>query len=684
MTCAASTSSRTRGANRLAAVEPRGAHHGWCVRVDRTRTRVSRARVRTNGERSDEHARAFVFDVGEDAVESPSFTERLSKVINAKTLFACFVGLVLLGSLLQRSSLSSIVLRLVSIALVRFIFRRAYRVLCACCSFLYAEFAHLPKAEGIGNAAKMKAKSAWRRTGEVVRATSIKTAAKSAWSKFNADRRGMLLIPVVAAFVGWFTNWLAVKMIFYPINFLGIPLMQYVEGSTYGFDVLQPLGLFGWQGIVPAKAAQMSESIVTMVTTKLVNVQDVFMLLSPTEVSSLLLNEVPDMASKLARDMVPYEWAVSLAERAVPSLPAPMLAEVGDVVSSYLSGFVVMLQQQVDKVIDLKELVVTAMCTDRVVLVDLFRKCGANELEFLVNSGLFFGFLLGVIQMVVWAFYDNPWSITIGGAVVGLLTNWLALKFIFEPVEPVFVGPFKFQGLFLQRQHEVSGTFSDYLTSKVLQSEKIWDNMLYGAKGEEFNAMLEEYTKTFIVEEAARRGLSTADLDCEVIGEIAKRVVDELPGRGDFGLGSLVGRHQADHHRVTAHASRWLGRNTVLQQKRDDGAIKPVFRGIFSAALRAFTRSNRAFRTGHNPGARVRGDERPSPCEWQATREVPTQAAPPQGEEGGEMSRKRTAMLRSKRRLLGHGAVRIRSRPVPGSGSGNGVWVFRRRFTLWG
>ncbi len=530
-----------------------------------------------------------MFDVGEDAVESPSFTERLSKVINAKTLFACFVGLVLLGSLLQRSSLSSIVLRLASIALVRFIFRRAYRVLCACCSFLYAEFAHLPKAEGIGNAAKMKAKSAWRRTGEIVRASSItasaksawrrsgeivrassitasaksawrrsgeivratsmktaaksawrrsgevmrassiKTATKSAWSKFNADRRGMLLIPVVAAFVGWFTNWLAVKMIFYPINFLGIPLMQYVEGSTYGFEVLQPLGLFGWQGIVPAKAAQMSESIVTMVTTKLVNVQDVFMLLSPTEVSSLLLNEVPDMASKLARDMVPYEWAVSLAERAVPSLPAPMLAEVGDVVSSYLSGFVVMLQQQVDKVIDLKELVVTAMCTDRVVLVDLFRKCGANELEFLVNSGLFFGFLLGVIQMVVWAFYDNPWSITIGGAVVGLLTNWLALKFIFEPVEPVFVGPFKFQGLFLQRQHEVSGTFSDYLTSKVLQSEKIWDNMLYGAKGEQFNAMLEEYTKTFIVEEAARRGLSTADLDCEVIGEIAKRVVDELP-----------------------------------------------------------------------------------------------------------------------------------------------------------
>ena len=544
MTCAASTS-----ASRLARVEPRGAAHRgrWSVGVDRARTRVDRARVRTNGERSDDYARAFASDVGEGTVESPGFAATLPTVVNAKTMFACVVGLVVLGSVVQRSSLSSIVLRLASIAVVRFIFRRAYRLLCACCSFLCAA---LPKnAEDVGNAAKTRATSArrkvedvvrasslkraargaWRKVEDVARASLLKSAATSAWRKFNADRRGMLLIPIVAAFVGWFTNWLAVKMIFYPIKFFGIPFMQYVEGSAYGFDVLQPLGLFGWQGIVPAKAAQMSESIVTMVTTKLVNVQDVFMLLSPTEVSSLLLNEVPGMASKLARDMVPSEWAVSLAERAVPSLPAPMLAEVGDVVSSYLSGFVVLLQQQVDKVIDLKELVVTAMCTDRVVLVDLFRKCGANELEFLVNSGLFFGFLLGVIQMVVWAFYDNPWSITIGGAVVGLLTNWLALKFIFEPVEPVFVGPFKFQGLFLQRQHEVSGTFSDYLTSKVLQSEKIWDNMLYGAKGEEFNAMLEEYTKTFVVEEAARRGLSTADLDCELIDEIAKRVVDELP-----------------------------------------------------------------------------------------------------------------------------------------------------------
>jgi len=178
--------------------------------------------------------------------------------------------------------------------------------------------------------------------------------------------------------------------------------------------------------------------------------------------------------------------------------------------------------------VDLKELVVTEMCEDKRTIVELFQRCGREELKFLTNSGLFFGFLLGLIQMVVWLFYDNPWTLTIGGTIVvgrggcpgfrstlglealvfifffvtlpdeirlshlgcpvthtlwfqvsssklqgfllfflyavGYLTNWLALKCIFEPVEPVYLwGRFKIQGLFLQRQTEVSRELSDHL-----------------------------------------------------------------------------------------------------------------------------------------------------------------------------------------------------------------------------
>mmetsp|Transcript_3696 Transcript_3696/g.7438 ORF Transcript_3696/g.7438 Transcript_3696/m.7438 type:complete len:152 (+) Transcript_3696:158-613(+) len=58
--------------------------------------------------------------------------------------------------------------------------------------------------------------------------------------KFKSRPSAYLLIPVIAAFVGWFTNYLAVQMIFYPIQFRGIPLWRREE---------IPLGLIGWQGI---------------------------------------------------------------------------------------------------------------------------------------------------------------------------------------------------------------------------------------------------------------------------------------------------------------------------------------------------------------------------------------------------------------------------------------------------
>ena len=58
---------------------------------------------------------------------------------------------------------------------------------------------------------------------------------------------------------------------------------------------------------------------------------------------------------------------------------------------------------------------------------------------FLVESGTYFGFLLGIVQMLQWAVYPASWTLPVGGAVVGYITNWIALKYIFEPLEPTKV-----------------------------------------------------------------------------------------------------------------------------------------------------------------------------------------------------------------------------------------------------
>ena len=335
-----------------------------------------------------------------------------------------------------------------------------------------------------------------------------RAAFANARAKYAANPKGILLIPVVAAFVGWLTNWLAVKMIFYPIAFLGVPLAQAVEGHVYGYPILNPLGAFGWQGIVPAKAAQMAMTMVEMVTTKLIDVQETFLRLDPATMANLLAPEVPEMARGVADDMAP-RWAAELGAKAVPAQCGPLLAGLEAAITRYLAGFVELVQRETHALVDLKELVVKEMCEDKRTLVELFQRCGREELKFLTNSGLFFGFLLGCVQAAVWLFYDNPWTLTFGGALVGLATNWIALKCIFEPVEPVYLfgnAKLKIQGLFLQRQNEVSGEFSDHLASKVLTSEKVWDNMLHGVKGPAFEKALEEYTETFLTNEAAAHG----------------------------------------------------------------------------------------------------------------------------------------------------------------------------------
>jgi hypothetical protein len=71
-----------------------------------------------------------------------------------------------------------------------------------------------------------------------------------------------LSIPLTSAIVGWGTNVLALKMTFYPIEFIGI----------------KP---FGWQGIIPSKAKKMSGISVDLWTTKLIDVQELFSQIDP-------------------------------------------------------------------------------------------------------------------------------------------------------------------------------------------------------------------------------------------------------------------------------------------------------------------------------------------------------------------------------------------------------------------
>ena len=351
-------------------------------------------------------------------------------------------------------------------------------------------------------------------------------------SKFRRRPGTYLLIPVVAAVVGWFTNYLAVQMLFYPIKFCGIPLIVRKE---------QPLGLLGWQGIVPCKTRIMGASMVDMVTRELLSVKQVFGRLSPHRVADLLVPEVPALVTSIVQDVTVTvtnkskshnqwlsKWLVGLPTAVVQGLPSSQKQTLQHLTRNFVVDLTRDMQRNIDSILSVKNCVLEQLLADRTLLGKVFRTCGRKELQFLTDSGLWFGFLLGLIQMAVALVWENPWSLSIGGLIVGLATNWLALKWIFEPVNPTQIGPFLLQGQFMKRQLEVSREFGTFYTQTLLTSDKLWHSILTDPEtSPRFAKMLHTHVSTLV--RRAGRGVFGILPEPEVVALVTTQIRDKLP-----------------------------------------------------------------------------------------------------------------------------------------------------------
>jgi len=306
-----------------------------------------------------------------------------------------------------------------------------------------------------------------------------------------------LTMPFISGIVGWGTNKVALKMTFYPYNFWGIELVRFKD---------QPVGLFGWQGIVPTKAGKMASDSVDLMTTKLFNMKEIFSRIEKDKAAVYLkkgfettLNRlVDDLSDKYIIEKTTQwkrtEGAIKsqLTDWALNELPSFTAAFMGDLI------------ENLDDVYDLKHMCVTEMESNPDLLVGVFTSVGAKELLFIERSGFYFGFLFGSIQVLLFRFaIPSPISdylLPFLGFLVGYVTNWIALKLIFQPIEPhkILGGRFTIQGLFLKRQQEASAKFAAKMVASVLHSRNIWTYlMIKGPKANEFEKLLRRHTSDF-------------------------------------------------------------------------------------------------------------------------------------------------------------------------------------------
>ena len=291
-----------------------------------------------------------------------------------------------------------------------------------------------------------------------------------------------LSIPIVSALVGWITNIVAINMTFYPIEFIGI----------------RPLG---WQGIIPANAKKMAETAVELWTTKLLDIGTQFSKIKPEKVAEEMAPSI-DHLSKQIIDEVMDAKLPTIWQRAPQSIKQNVYEKVSENLPVIVEEMMKDVETNFSDMLDLKYLAVSSLTQNKVLLNQMFLTCGAKEFEFIKKSGLYFGFLFGLIQMLVWYFLPLWWILPLFGILVGYSTNVLALRLIFRPLNPIKIGKLSIQGLFIRRQVEVATEYSKIVASKIITIENIFEYIIRGPGSEKLEKIVQKQIEHTINETA--------------------------------------------------------------------------------------------------------------------------------------------------------------------------------------
>lgn len=290
--------------------------------------------------------------------------------------------------------------------------------------------------------------------------------------EWNVQTLSLLSIPLISALVGWITNYLAVKMMFYPLKFVGI--------SPF----------LGWQGLIPAKRRQMAEIEVELILGKLLSVEELASRLDPDALTKAIEHRLQQVLRKIVNDVMeasaPQLWA-ALPVQGKNLVYRRIEDDIPYVVTKMVEDF----QHNVNEILNIKELVVEQLVNSPELINEIFLRSGEREFPFIVRSGFYFGFLFGLPTLALWYFYQAWWILPLGGLLVGYATNWIAIKIIFEPKRPVRFMGLTIQGMFLKRQNEVSRVYADIIETKLINSKNITHMILHGSGSAQLLELIE-------------------------------------------------------------------------------------------------------------------------------------------------------------------------------------------------
>jgi hypothetical protein len=250
-------------------------------------------------------------------------------------------------------------------------------------------------------------------------------------------------------------------------------------------------GGVGWQGIIPSRAAKMGSIIVDKAIAKLGTAGEFFQELEPDKIADqmtvMFMPRIPEIVDETMREEQPGLW-VDVPPRAKEALYARVRQQLPEIMHQITGE----LGTHIDQLLDPKIMVIDHFEQDPALVTRAFKEFGARELRLMVNFGFLFGFLLGIPVAVITHFVTNWWLLPVFGVIVGWTTNLLGMWVIFEPVDPVKVGPFTLHGLFLRRQRQAAEVFARIIADDVVTMGNVGDFLVNGPRGDRTEQMIRE------------------------------------------------------------------------------------------------------------------------------------------------------------------------------------------------
>lgn len=190
----------------------------------------------------------------------------------------------------------------------------------------------------------------------------------------------LILIPIISAFIGYFTNWIAIKMLFHPrnpVNILGITI----------------------QGIFPKRQTQFAQKLGALVATELLHFDEIAeRLKDPKQLQALnptIESHIDTFLRVRLKEKIPVV-AMFIGDSTIGKLKEGMMDEINVLLPEIISQYAHGLGERIDieKMVTEK---VSNFSSDK--LENILQAIMKKEFRFVEILGGIVGFLIGLLQV---------------------------------------------------------------------------------------------------------------------------------------------------------------------------------------------------------------------------------------------------------------------------------------------